>query len=142
MLKFPKLLRGVPLAIIVAAVLALVACGDDDGEVSSRGKAGTLAAVAPAATIPSLDATPSPGTEVVPNGDEWVTGPTAVVVLGGGSPQGIAARAQEDSGLDVTALWYLSGGRWQFAVPSLPEIDGGIPAEIEQETLSAIVVLR
>lgn len=136
-MSYPRRIATGALRFAAPLVLAVfVACGGGDDDAPKSMKAGVL----PQPTLPPLTATPAPNTTVVPNG-AWVAGANAAVVLGGGSAQGVAARAQKDSGKRALALWLLVDGEWRYAVPSMPNIDGGV-RELPDRPLSMMFVLQ
>lgn len=68
------------------------------------------------------------------------TGPNSVVLRGCGTAVEAYPAIETASGRALVALWALVDGRWAFAIPDAPAIDGGL-GQIPTDPLAAIAVL-
>ncbi|HWO93923.1 MAG TPA: hypothetical protein VNL92_04095, partial [Dehalococcoidia bacterium] len=76
--------------------------------------------------------------DVTPSGP-YLPGLNGIVVEGSSSAAAVAHTIEAESGLEVDAIWLLSG-TWRFYLPDQPEIDGGLN-EFSGPVAAAFVVL-
>lgn len=69
-----------------------------------------------------------------------VPGVNGVVLVGCEDGADAVAAIEQESGMQLRALWALHGNRWLFSIPDAPQIDGGL-ATIPSDPIAAVAVL-
>lgn len=82
--------------------------------------------VATPTPTPSPTPTGTPGNVTMTPNSPYTAGLNGVVVQGGGRAVDVTNAIASSSGRTVRALWMFRSGSWQFYLPALPAVDGGL----------------